>query len=1224
MSVYAQRLTGSVLNRLRQLEVPVIMMEPLSLQDCETLIESVLQETGASLPMTPKQVVLKAVHRFPTPLYTRLCVRMALQDSLHRNAEDIAGVVEQHLRPLDSARQAAVAVVKEICQRHGAMLVLRTLAYIAVSKSGLSLPELADLLNMDEGVLGAVRCAVRPCRVPRVLLASVLDDLEGIVSEVGGLFVWEHEIFRDVPLDLAALETKTKRKKSAELKPAASDAKATTVTAQPPLLTKTLVSGEIEFSRSLATEDSTDEKEDLNVPATDFDDTTRLIHHQLARYFRGDLHTSPSSDRGDGTQDVDRGVPSQPLLFSGSLESKTSLVNEKRCSELAYHLLKAGHIKTSIDEMCSLEHVECRFRCGLAYDLVRDLRAARLIAASTCVPSAYLRRVVEYHRFVSRSMRLLSGAPRQVPSEALNLNGNSSVYHAADKLWVRAISSLHRPNALAPGVGSGLSPRASGATMLSGRSDRRMSLPSSAVGSRRSSRSSSVPDIRRGSVGGSSSRLRLQRSSMHDASAVQNKWLEHRIWSRVLPRPLTDPQLLELTGHTDHVLTVAISEDSRFIAAGAAGGAVRVWNDGGEFLTSLVGHTGDVRFLSFNFKANVLVTASDDDTVRFWSVESGGCMAEVEGTTASFQDGSKLVATGSQEGRVNLWDTSTLVTRCVRVMEGHTDRICNVSFSPIAASHLLASGSDDRSARLWNFQTGECLHELKGHTNRVSSVVFNPNGKLLVTGSWDRSLILWNTETGERMQTVDGGTVSFSPDGKRMVSACWSETSRVWDVSSGKCISLLDGHKAPVNAAQYSPDGLFIATASSDKTVRIWNSMTGKCVGILSGHSRPVNEASFSRDGSTIASVADDMTVRLWDVETALIAGDDDTSQRSRRVSIRQGGGSATGSVSAIRISSPQGVLSQSPASRAGYTEAEYDTSPEVVGTGCVLSVSITQSATTIASGSEDRVVRLWDTVDGRLLSELRGHTRDVSQVAYSPDDRTLASASYDQTVRIWDTRTTKCSRVLSGGHTSWVRGLAWSPDGSRVVSAAEDKSILIWNVQKGSHSPMCGQHDSGVLSVAWAPSGYAIASGSWDSAIVLWDAETQEVKSYFDHGTTLERSGVRSLCFSPDSKILASGGSDATVRLWDERSRSNHISFKDHKSDVTSVMFASEESSVLVSASNDMTVKLWDVRFGRCCATLEGHSGWVVGVSIAADASCVASASFDGTVRVWDVEDGC
>ncbi|WP_348225580.1 WD40 repeat domain-containing protein [Trichocoleus sp. AS-A1] len=118
---------------------------------------------------------------------------------------------------------------------------------------------------------------------------------------------------------------------------------------------------------------------------------------------------------------------------------------------------------------------------------------------------------------------------------------------------------------------------------------------------------------------------------------------------------------------------------------------------------------------------------------------------------------------------------------------------CSVAFSP--DNQILASSSD-RTVRLWDVSSGECLQTLQVSTNWVWSVAFNPEAKTLATGSGDRTVQLWDVSSGECLKAFQGHTngvwsVVFSPDGQILASAGQDEMIKLWDVATGECVNTL-------------------------------------------------------------------------------------------------------------------------------------------------------------------------------------------------------------------------------------------------------------------------------------------------------------------------------------------------------------------------------------------------------------------------------------------------
>ena len=237
-----------------------------------------------------------------------------------------------------------------------------------------------------------------------------------------------------------------------------------------------------------------------------------------------------------------------------------------------------------------------------------------------------------------------------------------------------------------------------------------------------------------------------------------------------------------------------------------------------------------------------------------------------------------------------------------------------------------------------------------------------------------------------------------------------------------------------------------------------------------------------------------------------------------------------------------------------------------------------------------------------------------VTSVSFSPDGSTLASGSRDGTILLWDVATGGLIATLEG-HTDWVSSASFSPDGATLASGSRDGTILLWDVATGGLIATLEGHTDDVLSVSFSPDGATLASGSKDGTIKLWDVATRGLI------TTLEGHADRvlSVSFSPDGATLASGALDRTILLWDVATGGLITTLEGHTSLVLSVSF-SPDGAILASGSWDDTVKLWDVATRGLITTLEGHAGNVSSASFSPDGATLASGAWDGTILLWDV----
>ena len=582
-----------------------------------------------------------------------------------------------------------------------------------------------------------------------------------------------------------------------------------------------------------------------------------------------------------------------------------------------------------------------------------------------------------------------------------------------------------------------------------------------------------------------------------------------------------------------------------------------------------------------------IVATSDDNSIRIWDTASSQEFVVLErhdlATAIAFSPDGRFVA-AAFDGTARVWDTTSGKEHAF----DHDGVVRAVGFSPDGLA--LATGSDDRAARIWNVTTGE-VRVLRGHLDTVRAVAFSPDGKVLATASDDRTVRTWDVATGhERTQLSHQDAVravAYSPDGRRLATASDDRMARIWDDTSGEVVQIFhhEDAKGEIRAVAFSLDGGTLVTVTLDNTMRVWNVATGHEYAAFRQRDR-IRGAALSSDGRTLITAGFDKTARIWDVMTgerllphqgsviiAAFSSDGRTLTTISGERTVQVWDVATGRAR-VPIKHETLVNANALSTNGPMLTALFDRSIQVwdVETGrqgpvlshenLIKSVVVSPDGRTLATTSLDNMTRIWDVVTGQERAALT-HRRPVTAAVFSPDGRTLVTASDDARTRIWDLATTRARELA---HPGVVKAAAFSPDGRTLATTSLDDTLRLWDVATGREGPTLSHNDK-IVAVAISPDGLTLAAASDDKTARIWEIATGREYAVLKHPAL-----IGAITFSPNGRMLATASDDMIARIWDVGT-GQQCAMIEHKGSINTVIFSPDGHTLAIAA--DEAVRL-------------------------------------------------
>ena len=621
----------------------------------------------------------------------------------------------------------------------------------------------------------------------------------------------------------------------------------------------------------------------------------------------------------------------------------------------------------------------------------------------------------------------------------------------------------------------------------------------------------------------------------------------------------TISKLDDFMGHTGMIRALALSIDQTILISGDARGEIFLWNLGDKNKTSR-------RFMNteaeYNLSVNGLLVSpdgiwimavGDEKTLKFWNLkdltlEDTNFVHDETILAIAMSPKMDKFATGGSDKIINIYDLKQLKL----TLEGHEDDVNCLEFLP--NGKFLASGSEDKTIKIWNTIKGTLKATIEGHSGSIKCLAVHSKTALIISGSFDKTVRAWIFNQCKDVLTGSKNDVSAIisiPKTSYVLSGGKEKYIRVWSIEKAIQLKLIETNMQSISVLATNPEGSHFASGGSDGIITLYSIDSENCefavIGSSATHLNRVTALRFTIQGEFLVSGSEDQCIKIWDYTL---------KKELRELKKHPSAITAMNIIFKKRSTDP----SLSPSKRSVELSPDHR----------------------IITGSKSSMLYVWDfeNLKNPLLT-LSGHKKEITTIALTNDS--IISGSEDCTIKIWNSETGQLLNTLDR-HYEGVTCLEITGDKERMVSVGKDQTLRIWDLQSGREIGVAKNFVSAITTMAIeAISNRVITNGVIDNGLrvvninniktikILSDRNRKEKKDQ----AVLE--SFNAVALSPDEKFLITGDGGNLIKIRDFITYKVTGELKGHFDRVRKVKFTKDMNKI-VSCSNDFTARIWDL----------------------------------------------